>query len=336
MFNKKRFWIGLAFTAGFIFLLFRRTDPVEIIESLRHANYYLVLPAVAVYFIGFWFKVARWAYILRPIKKIPTKRLFSITVIGYMVNNLLPLRIGELVRSYLISEKENIKKSTALGTIAVERIFDGLALIFFILIISLFVPVPDWLRTLTSMMIAVFVGLLLVLVVISISPHLVKKAWTRPLHFLPVKWRAIISDLGTHFIEGIMIVQSPTRLIIVFAYSLLLWAIEAAMSWVLAFAFAISQPYPVFVMGTATANLATTLPSTQGGIGPFEYFYKQSLVLFGTPDSAATIFAIVLHAVLLIPLIILGIVYMWTEHISFSQLTRKSVNTQINAPVNEK
>ena len=265
---------------------------------------------------------------MKPLKVIPSRRLFSITVIGYAVNNLLPLRIGELVRCYLVGEREGVSKSAALGTIVVERIFDGLALIFFILIISLFIPMGEWLRTLTIIMVIVFVSFFFVFIFLSTSAGVTQKGLALVVHFIPHRWRSVVLGMGNQFIEGIKILQNPSRLIIVFFYSLLLWAIEAAMSWVLAFAFAISQPYTAFLMGTATANLATTLPTTQGGIGPFEYFYKQSLVLFGTGDSLATTFAVVLHAVLLIPLIILGLVYLWTEHISFSQLTQRTMESQ--------
>ncbi len=331
MLKTRRFWIGLAITLLFLALLFYRTSPAEIVASLRNANYFLIIPAVAIYFVGFWFRVVRWAYIMRPINAIPSSRLFSITVIGYAVNNLLPLRIGELVRAYLVGEREGVSKSAALGTIVVERIFDGLALVFFILVISLFMPMGDWLRALTIVMTAVFLGFLAIFILVGASPARTQKAFAPAARFLPERWGKILLGLVANFIEGVKILHSPGRLIVVFAYSLLFWAIEAAMSWVLAFAFGVSQPYPVFVIGTATANLATTLPSTQGGIGPFEYLFKQSLVLFGTPDSLATSFAVVLHAVLLVPVILLGLVFLWTGNISLSQLTQRSM--QVKAPV---
>lgn len=328
MLKTRRFWIGLAITLLFLVLLFYRSNPSEILVSLKNANYILTLPAVALYFIGFWFRVVRWAYVVRPLKVIPSSKLFSITIIGYAVNNLLPLRIGELVRAYLIGEREGVSKSAALGTIVVERIFDGLALIFFILVVSLFIPMADWLRALTLATTAIFVGFLAVFIFLGASPGRTEKAIFRLTRFLPQRWGKLALGVAASFVEGLKILQSPARLLVVFGYSLLFWAIEAAMSWVLAFGFNVSQPYPVFVIGTATANLSTTLPSTQGGIGPFEYFFKESLVLFGTPDSLATTYAVVLHAVLLIPLIILGVIYLWTGNVSLGQLTRRSLEVK--------
>lgn len=328
MLRSRRFWLGLLITLVFLVLLFYRTRPAEIIAPLRTANYFWIIPAVAVYFVGFWFKVARWAYIMRPIKRVPAARLFSITVIGYAVNNVLPFRIGELVRAYLVGEKEGISKSAALGSIVVERIFDGLALVFLVVAISLFVPMDEWLKGVTILMAALFTGFLGFFIFLAASPRWTQKLLDWIACCLPKRFGKLLQGLGIHFVTGIKILHSPLRLIAVFGFSLLLWTIEAAMSWVLAFAFNFQQSYPAFLVGTATANLATTLPTTQGGIGPFEYFYKQSLVVFGTPDSLATAYVVVLHVVLLVPLILLGLVYIWAGRLSFSQLTRRSMEVK--------
>ncbi|MBI4330050.1 MAG: flippase-like domain-containing protein [Chloroflexi bacterium] len=343
MLKTRRFWLGLAITLIFIGLLFYRTSLTDIIAPLKSANYLFVLPAVAVYFVGFWFKVARWSYILKPIKAVPTRKLFSTTVIGYAVNNLLPFRIGELVRAYLVGEKEGITKSSALGTIVVERIFDGLALVFMVVAISVFIPMDDWLKGVTILMALLFAGFLGLFIFLAASPVWTQKILDWIACCLPRRFGQPLKGLAVHFISGIKILHSPGRLLVVFGYSLLLWIIEAAMSWVLAFSFRefdmrwLSDPlqaYPVFLVGTATANLATTLPTTQGGIGPFEYFYKQTLLILGpagTADSLATTYAVVLHVVLLVPLIVLGLVYLWTEHLSFSQLTRRSMEVKTTA-----
>lgn len=334
MLKTRRFWLGLLITLVFLGLLFYRTNLSEVIAPLKSANYLFIIPAIAVYFVGFWFRVVRWSYIMKPIKAVPSKRLFPLTVIGYAVNNLLPFRIGELVRAYLVGEKEHVSKTAALGTIVVERIFDGLALVFLVVAISLFIPMGEWLKGITILMTGLFLGFLALFVFLAASPVWTQKILDWIACCLPQRLGQPLRGLATHFVTGIKILHSPKRLLVVFGYSLLLWSIEAAMSWVLAFSFSVRQPYPVFLIGTATANLAITLPTTQGGIGPFEYFYKQSLVIFGTPDSLATTYAVVLHVVLLVPLILLGLVYLWTEHLSFSQLTHRSLEIKATAGAN--
>ncbi len=346
MLKSRRLWLGLIITLVFLGLLFYRTKPGEIIAPLRSANYFWVLPAVAVYFVGFWFKVMRWAYILRSLKPVSSRKLFSLTVIGYAVNNLLPFRIGELVRAYMVGEKEGISKSAAVGTIIVERIFDGLALVFMVVVIFLLLPPQtlsmlspesyEWLKRLTIIMSIMFAGFLGGFIFLAASPHWTQRILDWIACCLPKRFGSRLQGLGISFITGIKILHSPMRLLVVFGYSLILWTIEAAMSWILSFTFNMHQAFPAFFVGTATGNLATTLPTTQGGIGPFEYFYKQSLIIFGTPDTLATTYAVVLHVVLLVPLIVLGLVFIWTSRLSFSQLARRSLEVKTSAATPDK
>lgn len=325
--KSRRFWLGLVITLVFIALLFYRTNFNEVFASVRTANYIWILPAIAVYFVGFWIKVVRWAYIMKPIKPIPSTRLFSLTVIGYAANNLLPFRIGELVRAYLVSKKETVSAGAAIGTIIVERIFDGLALILLVVAVSVFTPKAEWLTQVTVVATILFLGVLGTFIFLAASPNWTQRILNWVACCLPKRWGTRLRGIALNFISGIKILHSPYRLLAVFGYSLLLWVIEAAMSWVLGFSFNLGQgqQFPVFLVGTATANLGTILPTTQGGIGPFEYFYKQTLVLFGTPGPEATAYAVVLHVVLLVPLILLGLFYVWTQRLSFAQLTRRSM-----------
>ena len=104
------------------------------IDELAGANYLFLIPAVAVYFVGVWFRALRWQFLLNPLRYFPVKRLYPVVVIGYAANNLLPMRLGELVRSYYLARQENFSASSALGSVAVERVFDGLTLIVLVAI----------------------------------------------------------------------------------------------------------------------------------------------------------------------------------------------------------
>src|SRR4029079_14372001 len=84
---------------------------------------------VPVYFVSFWLRTLRWQALLRPITHVPAIRLYPVALIGLMANNIAPARVGELVRAYLVGEREGMSKTTALGTIAVDRAFDGLTLV---------------------------------------------------------------------------------------------------------------------------------------------------------------------------------------------------------------
>ncbi len=131
--SKWHLWLGIAVSIVLLLFLayqvYRIDDPSGLIDELAEANYVYLVPAVAVYFVGVLFRALRWQFLLNPMRRFPLKRLYPVVVIGYAANNLLPMRLGELVRSYYLARQENFSASSALGSVAVERVFDGLTLI---------------------------------------------------------------------------------------------------------------------------------------------------------------------------------------------------------------
>jgi len=93
-----KFWLGLAISLIFLYLALRGLRLADLVDVLGRANYWWLLPGVAVYFVAVWVRAWRWRYLLLPIKEIPTRRLFPTTVIGYLGNNIFPARAGELLR----------------------------------------------------------------------------------------------------------------------------------------------------------------------------------------------------------------------------------------------
>ena len=118
-----RVWLGFAISLVFLYFAVRGQDFERIGQALREARYIWLLPALAAYFLGVGVRSVRWHDLLRTVQDIPPARIFPVVSIGYMANNVLPFRAGELVRAYALSARFQVRKSAALGTIAVERIF---------------------------------------------------------------------------------------------------------------------------------------------------------------------------------------------------------------------
>ncbi len=131
MTNRWQFWLGGGVSLALVFLLLYQVDLGELKDALRDADYSLLAPSIAVYFVAVWFRAARWRYLLAPMGSFPVRRLYPVVIIGYMANNLLPVRLGEVVRSYYLARRENLNTSTALATVAVERVYDGITLLAF-------------------------------------------------------------------------------------------------------------------------------------------------------------------------------------------------------------
>ena len=124
-----RFLIGVGVSLILLLVLLYQVDLSEVGEALTSANYLYLAPSIALYFVAVYFRAVRWRYLLSPLKVLRVGRLYTVVVIGYMANNLLPARLGELVRAYYLARREPINASSALGTVAVERVYDGMTLL---------------------------------------------------------------------------------------------------------------------------------------------------------------------------------------------------------------
>ena len=140
MFRSLRVWIGFVFSAVLVGLFFTLVDLSDVWNAFKEANFLFMLPAVVILFISLWIRCVRWTLLMRPVAAISATRLFPYAIIGYMANNLLPARIGELVRAWILGERERIPKASAIATIAVERLFDGGVLVVMLSLIHISEP----------------------------------------------------------------------------------------------------------------------------------------------------------------------------------------------------
>ncbi|MFQ5860568.1 MAG: lysylphosphatidylglycerol synthase transmembrane domain-containing protein, partial [Dehalococcoidia bacterium] len=246
--RSRRFWIGLAVSVLFLFLFLYRVDLGEMAGALKEANYTFVLPALALYGASMLFRSLRWRFLLRPLKSLGVGRLFPVVVIGYMANNLLPVRLGELVRAYYLSERERVSASATLATIVLERVYDGLTLLFFIAVASLFLPLSGLLKgvedalglpgALVAVLLTVpFLGAIVFLTLLASFPQRVGVTAGWVLRLLPLRLRPRVAELIERFLQGLSVLRSPRLLLELFLLSLPVWILEASVAYLLAFAF---------------------------------------------------------------------------------------------------
>ena len=310
---------GVLISGVFLYLAFRGQDLNEIRDALLESNLWWLPVALALYFVGVWFRALRWHFLLRPVADRTTARgLLPIVVIGFMANNVLPLRAGELVRSVLIGRKYNVRKTSALATIAVERIFDGLVMLGFLALSMAFVSLTSELRHLALISFLVFAGLLIGLFLLTFAGGFVDRVLQLLLGPLPAGVRERVHRMMESFLGGLGVLRMRGDLAKVAATSVLAWLFEASMYFVLAWAFggAIREAMGVAatLLTTGVANLSTLIPGAPGYVGQFEYGVK--LVLNGAmnvPESQALAYAILVHAALYFPITLLG-VFEWFRH----------------------
>ena len=308
-------------------------------EALKGAHYVYVLPAVILYFISVYFRTYRWKYLLSPVGTFTVSRLYPVVMVGYMANNLLPVRLGELVRAYYLGKQEKVSMSATLGTILVERVYDGLTLLFLVAVAITVLVLGGESVVLNNVFnapwigvgvftVTVFVGVVVLLTLLVISPH-TAAAVLRLTRLTPRRFRFRTREIVSRFIDGLVSLNSPRKHLRLFVLSLPVWLIEATMYLMVALAFDLPTYFsgafivPAILMVTATANLAVSLPSSQGGIGPFEYLASVTLEMLGVVQGVARAYAVALHFIVLAPVTILGLVYLWWHNISLFQLARR-------------
>lgn len=309
----------------FIALFLRGIDLDKSWDAVLDANYALVLLSLPVYMVGAWFRSIRWQVLLRPLGEFRGVRLFPLVIIGLMVNNLIPARIGELVRCYILGEREGVSKAAALGTIAVDRLFDGLTLVLMLAIVGAVEGVNDVLRVTAIVSAAAFGAVLVVMLAIVSSEARARALVGLVLRRLPERLSAPADAIVERFLIGLRSLRNPYDIALVSLWSTLSWVLEATMYYLIGLAFDLGLGFHIYLLIAAAANLAISIIPTSGGVGPFELVTKETVVFFGVSESVGVAYAAALHALVLLPVIGLGLVFLWAINISFGELLHRRV-----------
>ncbi|MCB0001444.1 MAG: flippase-like domain-containing protein [Anaerolineae bacterium] len=321
-----RLVFGVAVSVVFLYLAVRGLDLKEVVHWLAEADYYWLFPAIAIYFVGVWGRTWRWHYMLRPIKVIPLIRLFPITCIGYMGNNVFPARAGEVLRAYVLKRSEDVSMSSSLAMIVVERVFDGLVMLLFVFIALPFAPVPSSLRALVIAASGLFLAALLVFITLASKPGLAEKIYERTIRrFLSETMQEKVDGFIYRFMEGLYFFRNGSDVIMVFVTSVFIWLAETFKYWFIMQAFVhmdagFPVPFFVLMLMNGIVNLATTLPSAPGYIGTFDAPGVAVLEAYGVRGSVAFGYTIVLHAALWVPITLLGVYFFRRARIGWNEV----------------
>jgi uncharacterized protein (TIRG00374 family) len=331
--------LGLAVSAVFLYFAFRGQDFGEIRDALKEANLWWMPAALALYFVGVWIRAIRWRLLLEPVVSTTARELLPIVVVGYMANNVLPLRAGEIVRSLLLGRKYGVRKTSALATIAVERIFDGLTMLAFIAVAMIFVSLTSELQHLALFAGLLFSGLLIGIVLLTFGGSVIDRLLQLVLGPLPTSLADRVERMLRSFLGGLGILRRRRDLAMVILTSLLAWLFEASMYYTLAIGFGASVRDTMGVaetlLTTGVANMSTLIPGSPGYVGQFEFGVK--LVLNGAlrvPEGQALAYAILVHAALYFPITILGVLEWSRQHLTMSQIRAEADEPAVEeAPV---
>ena len=340
--KKWQFWVGVLISVVFLYFALRGLKLGDFWQAVKTANYWWILPGVAVYFVGVWVRAWRWHYLLGPVKKIPTRTMFPVTCIGYMGNNIYPARAGEVLRAVILKRREGVPISASLATIIVERIFDGVVMLAFV-----FVNLPELAKLTGSsgfvgniqevaiIGTGIFFGALFIFLLAAMFPQVTARIgqWFID-RILPGKIRGQTSGIMHKFLDGLASLRSPVNVLMVFFTSVLIWLFETGKYWFVMHAFNLEVSFFALMLMNGIVNLATTIPSAPGYIGTFDAPGIAVLTAFGVEQSVAAGYTLVLHVALWLPITVLGGIFMAREGIRWSDTLRTEAGEARSKPLN--
>lgn len=309
--------MGLAGVAISVVALWWVLSDVHWAEVRGHITAARLLPLLAAVLVAtatFPLRLLRWQYLLRREdgSAIPLAPLWHAVAIGFMANNILPFRMGEVMRSLSASRLASVRFTAAFSSVAVERVFDGLTVVA-LLVVSLFaaglpagvevagVPVT---RTATIAGLAMGSALLMALVVVAF-PALAERIITAvvPSRALAARLVSIVEGLR----HGLSVLRSPGRVAMVIAMSIVLWLVNA-LSFYLAFkAFGIPANFAAALLLQGILVFGIAVPTTPGYVGVFEGAIKAVLLVLGVGADHAVAYALTYHVTTFVPIVLLGV-----------------------------
>jgi glycosyltransferase 2 family protein len=289
--------VGLPLSAFFFWLAFRNANVAEVWSVLTGADVgfaVLALAAMAGVYTG---QAVRWQAIART-PSVSTVRFEEMVVSGVAVNNVLPGRVGDLLRARWLQVAARIPAGRALATVFVDRAFDVLALVIFLAISLPFVAGEEWLRRIAVGGLALLVALGLVLVA--------ARTYTRHRARDRRGERSLVRRIARDTIEGLADPIGRLRAFALTGISLATWVTWALAAWLAARAVGIELSPVEAIFVTAVINLGVAIPSSPGFIGTYQWLGVAALGLFDIGTDAALAFAILMHAVWYVPTMLVG------------------------------
>ena len=307
---------GTSISLFCFFIFFNKIDDLgKVIEIVTSVDFFIILFGFLIYFFSIYFRTLRWNSIFENKIKIKLTSLSRIVISGYMFNNLLPARLGELARIYHFNLVKRIDRSYLLGTILAERITDVIALFIFIGAGIFFVP-KDLLINLSDelgvninliYLFLILIGLSIVFFVLMQfkTYRKIMTAFIPKFNFINDKILSIVDS----FFKGLFNLEKNKIINIIFL-ALIIWIIEFSMFFIVETQIELNldNTFLAIVFFGVFANLSGIVPSTSGGWGPFELIGTIVLISFGADRESAAAFTIIVHLILWLPISIIGLI----------------------------
>ncbi|MFC1858868.1 lysylphosphatidylglycerol synthase transmembrane domain-containing protein [Thermodesulfobacteriota bacterium] len=346
--------LGIFLSSITLYFAFRNVPFGDLMHYLRSINYFWVIPSVGIFLVSFVLRVVRWQVILSSTRNIGFWRAFHPLMIGFMMNCVLPGRVGEMARPLILKKNDNVPFTTGLATVAAERIFDVSMIIFFFAAVLATVRIDpnlminfgkytlnrDTLFAISSGMLKMCILLVMGIVVISIerTRNLLAKAIMgipRLFFFADTAFREKISEKVSKLLirileniaAGFSLVRHPGKISSCFALSFIIWSFQALSFYILAIGCpGIELSYLELFAVLIITCFFIALPSVPGFWGLWEAGGVFALSLFGVSSQNAAGFTLVNHVVQMFPVIFIGLASAMITGVNILQVSTQKMD----------
>ncbi|MFM2141053.1 MAG: hypothetical protein RLZZ25_1318 [Gemmatimonadota bacterium] len=322
--------LGIALSGLLLWLTLRDVDLGEVVSILRTSHLGLWLACTVVATAIFPLRARRWQAILAPLApRVPVRPLWHATAIGMMVNNVVPARAGEMARAFALSRaRAEIPFAAALGSLVVDRLFDGTMVLGLLLLATLDPRFPTdatilgWTAGRIALGAGTLLGIVLVgILVLLLAPGLVARLIGASAGRLSPRLAARLQAVMTSFAAGLAVLRSPALVGEVLWWTLLHWLTNAAAFWLGFLALGVDAPFSASLFLQGIIAIGVAIPSSPGFFGFFEAAGKAGLGLYGVPAGLAVSWAIGFHLLSFVPITVIGAWYFVRHHLHFRDMT---------------
>jgi uncharacterized protein (TIRG00374 family) len=286
-----------------------------------------MLVAVVMAPLQIWVRGRRWWYLFPPGSN--PQGITSAMMIGYMANNVLPLRAGEVVRVYVVARRWSASLGagarmhpfwTTLATLVVERVLDSLAVVLILAVLVLVVPVPRFLEVAALIVLAIDLAGVAMLIALVTAPQACARLITRLSRRWPKLQRRALSAFET-FVHGLDGIRTSSHILPLLGWTIVVWLTPALAAWTVLFALDLHLPFVAAWAVLAFVGLGISIPSAPGYVGVFHAAAVLAVGLFGVSRSAGFGYALLFHASQILPVTLLGWLYLVREQMSLGEAT---------------
>ena len=313
--------LSLVVSGGFLYLAFRNVELDELGQALARVDGGWLLVAVLLSLLIMVFRAWRWQLELRPLERVPLGRLWVISSVAYLAINLLPVRLGEIVRPWLLSRRSSVSFSNVVGNIVLEKTVDLVVVVFYILVGLLTIgALPPWVRQLALFPAVVAAVLVSLVLLFWWKGEVFVERWV--LRVLPQGFGGRLKAILASVAEGMKVIPNSGLLLAVFVVSLALWFLPIVSSYIMIRAFDLNAPFSAALVVFIFIGFGTALPNLPGMIGPYQYACQLALGLFGVSQVDGLAYGLVLNAVQFLTLVAQGLCALPIAGVRFADIRR--------------